>query len=725
MALTILQRPKGYIINSALSQTVTAADDTGEVQFFDASGHTLVDGDFIYLDTPIEDYNGFFQVDATSSNHFHIIDPITGNDVAYIANCTGTYYKTSLEHGFSAVHLPIVYRLSNTLYPTNSVDTAQTITSLSNNAGFAQVGLSGSLGTFEDLSFVKISGANDSDLNGTWQVVDKLSTSSVILNMDYSTVNGAGILGASMQLYYGNYNIVVRVYAGINAAHQWAAQKPYELAATLRLTPDENNEVFFSINDILKAYVQTKNNLLLGTLPNNIDAWTNFYISVAESYDTSNGYTITTNETSFAPDQSTFEGTAINAKLAFKNIYSGYMSEYLMTNNAAKFLTLFAIPILFSCGDDTPECYQDISFIIVDKSQAIAAYLRQQYYSNGSLITTVNDAIDEDHGVIRMPLDEPSCNYDRVDITVLGGEQLLDEPEFDATGDWLQTVTAGRDWTISGGLAFVTILPTTSSELLYQSVSGTAAQYRIIANVTTSNGTGNDWQSDVYVIFITGGIAGSSVKQQLIGTVSGSSVGNVLSLSYDNVITVPGSFDTIALYVEGYAGPTSNIRVNISDIFIASTSDSISETKRFDIDCGCSDQDLNLTWMNNLGGFDYWKFTGQKGHTIDITEATETLKNIFPNWPNSYGEFADTIRKQVSRKSMVKQFIVSQGLTTDQADAIAYIKSSPLVQIINSRKDRRTVIVDTDSFLKYTDGDKFITISFNILYTDDIPSQSV
>ncbi len=165
--------------------------------------------------------------------------------------------------------------------------------------------------------------------------------------------------------------------------------------------------------------------------------------------------------------------------------------------------------------------------------------------------------------------------------------------------------------------------------------------------------------------------------------------------------------------------------LTIDSLSISFTEYGISETKTFDIECGCADQEIRLSWLNNLGGFDYWSFTAQTEHAIDITEAIETKKNIFPEWPKSYGSFADSIRKQTSRTSMIKKFLTTQDLTTDEADAIAFIKSSPLVQIINSRQDRRTVIVDTDSFVKYTDNDKLVNISFNINYTDDIPSQKV
>jgi hypothetical protein len=53
------------------------------------------------------------------------------------------------------------------------------------------------------------------------------------------------------------------------------------------------------------------------------------------------------------------------------------------------------------------------------------------------------------------------------------------------------------------------------------------------------------------------------------------------------------------------------------------------------------------------------------------------------------------------------------------------IKSSPLVQIVNSRRDRRTVIVDEQSFTVTQDRSKIHSLSFTITYTDEIPSQTV
>jgi hypothetical protein len=163
----------------------------------------------------------------------------------------------------------------------------------------------------------------------------------------------------------------------------------------------------------------------------------------------------------------------------------------------------------------------------------------------------------------------------------------------------------------------------------------------------------------------------------------------------------------------------------IDNVSITGTSNTmvISETKRVNINCDCNNQCVKMQWLNYLGAMEEWVFTGETEHSIDISNSGETKTNIFPNWPKSYGEHADTIRKQTFRDSRKREFIYSQYLTQEEADTIAFIKSSPLVQIVNSRQDRRTVIVDTDSFTKYKDGDKTYSISFNIFYTDDLPSQ--
>jgi hypothetical protein len=133
-----------------------------------------------------------------------------------------------------------------------------------------------------------------------------------------------------------------------------------------------------------------------------------------------------------------------------------------------------------------------------------------------------------------------------------------------------------------------------------------------------------------------------------------------------------------------------------------------------------------ITWLNYLGGFDYWLFTGYKDHAIDVQETGETKRNMFPNWPKSYGAHADTITKQTFRKSKKQKVIRSQVLTSTQAQEMGeQVKSSILVQILTSRRDRRTVIVDNNSMVVRKEKDKLHTLTFTLTYTDEYPGQTV
>ena len=130
-----------------------------------------------------------------------------------------------------------------------------------------------------------------------------------------------------------------------------------------------------------------------------------------------------------------------------------------------------------------------------------------------------------------------------------------------------------------------------------------------------------------------------------------------------------------------------------------------------------------ITFLNHLGGFEYFLFTARKEYQVVIEAAGETKQNLLPNWPQSYGETADTIRKQTFRQSSNSVIVRSQYLSLSQLDALTQIRTSPLVQIMYSRNNRRTVIVDTDSFTKFDEKDKVFSVEFKVTFTDNLPSQ--
>jgi hypothetical protein len=133
-----------------------------------------------------------------------------------------------------------------------------------------------------------------------------------------------------------------------------------------------------------------------------------------------------------------------------------------------------------------------------------------------------------------------------------------------------------------------------------------------------------------------------------------------------------------------------------------------------------------LGWLNSLGGVQYWLFTGRKDYNIDIYDSGVTRKNVFPGWPNSYGPTADTIKQQTFRKSQRQEVIRTHAISRTAAMELGeQIKSAILVQVVTSKRDRITVLVDTNSFTIVKEADKMHSLSFTITYTDDLPSQHV
>lgn len=132
-----------------------------------------------------------------------------------------------------------------------------------------------------------------------------------------------------------------------------------------------------------------------------------------------------------------------------------------------------------------------------------------------------------------------------------------------------------------------------------------------------------------------------------------------------------------------------------------------------------------LTFLNYLGGFEYFLMLGFKEFDVNISEIGTTKQNIFPGWPNSWGETADTIEKKTFTSAIDEIIFRSQHLTANQRDALKYVKISPVVQMVISRTDRRTIIIDTDSFKVYDEGDKLYTAQFRGRFTNQIASQKL
>jgi len=606
---------------------------------------------------------------------------------------------------WSAVHMPVIYELQTDLSP-NTAGPGSGVSSYNSNNGYLRVDLA-SIGTVSELEFIKIVAPNAPEYEGVHQVIQKESGDVYTLDIPYTsgTINWSG---SDFRKFFSNYYMNVRVYAGLVSSHPLTGDKPIELAAELRLIPDSTGISKFSIHEILKSYVETKN--ITGDR-NNIEFLVQFYISYSESYDVSNGYSLTSFTTGYTTD--TFQGNAVNARLRFKNTQGTFLTDYM--NN--KFLTLFAIPVLFACSEESPNCYQDISFI-TEKSYANMK-LKEEYYSQGvKLLTTTKDIANQGSGVYRVSLTDTECSYDRVDASVVVDGDIDQD-------SWINS-GSGTSWTPSiYGLPTVSLAvflgsPSPSKFALWPVFvpAGQTADITIQFNQNVPLGSlgGSPTVSGLIALFDASGTQMPESNMTINNDPNG-----VHTYHYTRSADNDAYFIGIRCTLDYPGTQEGTGSFTILSIASAMSDIPLTEVKTFDIQCGCSNQEMRLTWLNNLGGFDYWNFTAQKTFGVDIMRTEEVqLNKLLIDWSGG-----DTMRKEVRRDSREYVTVRSQYLTIDQLQALMYIRSSILVQEIKSVSDKRTVIVDNDSFDAYSDGDKLYSLQFRISYTDDIPTQNV
>lgn len=579
MSLSVVKRPQGYVLDTTLV-TSTSISTAGSDVVVTKNAHGLVTGDIIYVTSGESEFLGYWYVSILGVNTFNLREYATAANLTAILIGVNplkniSWYKSVSTHKWNCVHLPIIYKLKSDIWPINGADTARTITTFSNYNGYTYIVASGDIkatGTASSLEQVVLSGTS---VDGIYKIIQWFSDTNFVINLPYSA--GNTLSSGTVQYNYYNYHARIKIFAGLDTSLSFHAKNDYVQVAEVRCVPDSTGVIILNIAEYVKKQINIlTNDPSKYPMPHNLDAFCNFYITYAESYDDSNGYVVSQFTSSYTSDLGTYFGCALNAKLPFKTRSSGAMSQYV-TNVAiatlgikGKFLTAFTRPVLF------PGKYFDISFLATNTGTGF--FLRREIYLAGVLKDVQYDAIPAiGEGVYRMPISRSGWSEDRIDITVF--------------------------------------------------------------NTTSS----------------------------------------------------------IAL----------------------------TETLTIDVETRCSFQDFYLVWLNYLGGFDYWNFTGRKKYAIDNLESKTQETNVFKNWPNSGGEFADTVNRNTLRRGKDLITVNTQFLSQVQEDAIKLAVMSPLVQVCTSQYDRRTVLIDSTTLKIRTDRDKSLKLQFGIGYTDELPSQSL
>lgn len=396
MAVELIKSPIGHKLAPVVLEAQIIDDGTGEALVYTQTSHLLSDGQYVYIQSNFDSYNGFKYVDSIAYDSFKIRDSENSDPTLYVQDADIEYQVSVLDHGFQCVHLPIVYELQSDIYPNNIAEESynpNVVDSFADAEGNTQINLDHVLSDPTEFSKIELVGTGP--LAGVYKILEVLQPWSVVINLAYDATNDFS--GYIIVKYYDNYAINVNVYAGFSAAHRWQSVKPYELAVTLKFVPDEDGKVKFSIAEVLRAYINNRNNLTLDTLPNNTDFVTGFYISYFETYDESDGEDITTFTGDVTEDD--FTGYAVNAKLEFKSESIGHLSDYLDSEPYyAEWLSVFENPIIMV------GYFFDLSFL--------------NQYNNSDILITIN-------GVDYLTIEDPGIGVIRVPIEAESGQTQL------------------------------------------------------------------------------------------------------------------------------------------------------------------------------------------------------------------------------------------------------------------------------------------------------------
>jgi hypothetical protein len=404
--VTVTQTPIGIkIIDQIVSATI--GDSSGDA-LVTLTGHSLTTGDYIFLESDVDEYNGMWYVTEINGSTFKISQNSAGPFVEYFQDTDIEYYQT-FTHVWSSIFLPIIYKATNDLWPVNTVDSEVGVVSQEDDNGYTKLTLSGVTGA-GPLEYVVL---ND----GTVHQVIELDPPTLTINKLYDSTS----VITTVQKYYNNYQVRVKIFAGLPFPQMWEARKPLREVAELSLTPDADNNVMFSVSDYIKALVTIRNNPLLFSMPLNLDAFTGFYISTAESYETADGYSITNYESDFEDNQ--FVGYAVAGVLPFKNRYSGQYSDYIYTSGSpAKWLNTLTT-LIGVVGN-----YFDISFIKNIGGAFIV--IIDKYANNYRYETESIEYPDSGFGVYRIPItfvseyDQFCVRVQRPEVAARGGSAL-------------------------------------------------------------------------------------------------------------------------------------------------------------------------------------------------------------------------------------------------------------------------------------------------------------
>jgi len=573
VAVTILSRPEGHKLDTTLHDAVIYDDGAGNALVYTSSAHTLSDGDVVYIESNFDSYNGFKYVDSIAYDYFKIRDSENSDYTSFVQEADISFYISLLQHGWQCVHLPIVYELESDIAPTNNAEESYAptvVVSQENIDGYTRLNLSAALSFPHELSYIELVGTGP--LAGKYQLTNIAYPWSVDLDLAYDAANV--FTPYQVVRYYNNYFVSVDVYAGFESGHRWESVKPMELAATLKLIPDSNNRIKFSIAEVLRGYIETRNNLTLDTLPNNTDFHVSFYIAYNENYDIGvDGEYVEVFSDEVTTDD--FIGHAVNAMLPFKSLNMSFLSDYIDGEGVlARWLTIQDRPVAI-VGH-----FFDLSFLLQYSGFDLEVTIYKSF--EGSVTDTEVVSIPNPGvGVIRVPF-IPESGYDQYCIQAATvGEAIVLLSEFSNSG-------SGVTWA-TGTTPSVTLTASQISKIISAPFSFISGATYTVSGAFSFSGTASS--ATLFARIYNGAFVTQESDSNFIGIGSGSGTYSV---------TFVADADTVRIGFAATMGAIPNSKtINIETINIEIEPRAVTEQICIDIieECGntLTNDDLRIT----------------------------------------------------------------------------------------------------------------------------------
>jgi hypothetical protein len=153
--------------------------------------------------------------------------------------------------------------------------------------------------------------------------------------------------------------------------------------------------------------------------------------------------------------------------------------------------------------------------------------------------------------------------------------------------------------------------------------------------------------------------------------------------------------------------------LNAPDSYYEINEINLTEEITINYDPSCYRYPLYLTWLNSLGGWDYWLFTAKKQYGIEVYDVVIGERNIYQSFPDNFQN--QTWEEVISLEARERITVRSQPMTQTQQSEVAKIVYSRMVQLMVSEENKYTVLVDKRSLELRTDGDKLHFIEFDLL----------